>query len=109
NKGQGFSSTVWLLGRQLQREVECSTDKKALIICDRGIPDILSHHYWTVRHVNAPQVKEFCAFAIKWIETYDKIFLSRIDPGVLIESDGLRVEDETYRRELDEIIFEILE
>lgn len=108
NKSQEFASTAWLLGRQLQREAECSADKRVLIICDRGIPDILSHYYWTVRHANIVQEIEFCAFATRWIETYDRIFLSRINSEVLIESDSLRVEDETYRRDLDKIIFELL-
>jgi predicted ATPase len=108
NKGQKSAATVWLLGRQLQREAECSVDEEALVLCDRGIPDLLSHYYWAVRHANAVKEIEFCAFATKWIETYDRIFLSRVNPDVLIEPDSLRVEDEIYRKELDQIIFDLL-
>ncbi|MGJ4914165.1 ATP-binding protein [Bradyrhizobium sp. HKCCYLRH2060] len=108
NKDQKFDSFIWLLGRQIQEESEACWRGTDLVICDRGVPDILSHYLWMFRGERDSVHRDFRAFALSWIGTYDLIFLTRVDSGVQVEPDGLRVLDREYRSELDQIIFELL-
>src|SRR5438046_1871174 len=44
NTSQTDDTTLWLIGSQVSGEVAAAATGAEVILCDRGIPDILSHH-----------------------------------------------------------------
>lgn len=110
NKIQTFSSTIWLVGEQIKRESEFEYTQNDLCICDRGIPDIWSHSVFAMHYVDEPTTLErsLTAFLDEWIRTYEKIYLSEIDPFLPIQQDNLRDNDLAYRQILENILKELL-
>lgn len=101
NEAQSEATTLWLLTTQVSREIEASSQMAQIVLCDRGVPDILAHDGERDSSLNTPLADEIRPFSEKWIDTYDVILLSRVDQSIPIEPDGLRSRDHAYRTRLD--------
>jgi predicted ATPase len=96
--GQTEDATLWLLHQQMADEVLATLHQPDVLLCDRGIPDILAH--WLDVRANRPesiQMDAFISYARTWAKTYDQIFLSSIDQTIPPEPDALRIIDAAYR------------
>ncbi|BCB84273.1 ATP/GTP-binding protein [Phytohabitans suffuscus] len=101
NQSQNDLSTTWLLATQIKTEIEATTQSDArLVICDRGVPDILSYHLATVGKV--PSGLE--SLALEWLAGYDHILLARPDKARSMTPDELRVNDARFRDEVQATI-----
>lgn len=109
NEAQVEATTLWLLTTQVSREIEASSQVAQIMLCDRGVPDILAHDRERDQSVNMPLADEIRPFAEKWIDTYDVVLLSRVDQSIPIEPDGLRSCDDAYRTRLDARAAEVLD
>ena len=105
NKDQTTLTSSWLVAEQVRTEIEEGV-KSGVLLCDRGIPDILSHtivldltarrdqHLW----------EGLLAFGEKWCNTYDAILWARVDPNRQIECDGVRLGEREYQIKLERAI-----
>ena len=110
NREQTVGASAWLIGEQIRAEAEASSGEADVVLCDRGIPDILSH---TARYPASTPSDQLYAdvclqIGMAWSRTYDLVFWSRIDESRSIMPDGLRVVDEIYRRDLERSLEEVL-
>ncbi len=108
NKDQTPLASAWLLGEQIRSEVEVVVSEPELVICDRGIPDIVSHT--TILEVAGRRDQDLKTslldLARSWCRTYDIVFWALLDPHEQIESDGVRVADKRYQEFLEASIEE---
>lgn len=101
NTHQNLLSTTWLIASQLRAEVEAQTRPQVdLVICDRGLPDILAYHEMATG-VAEPWL---VAMAEGWMSSYDRVFVARPDPARPMSPDELRVEDAAFRANVQRII-----
>lgn len=101
NTHQNLLSTTWLIASQLRAEVEAQTRPEVdLVICDRGLPDILAYHEMATGVVEPWLV----AMAEGWMSGYDQVFVARPDPARPMSSDELRVEDTVFRANVQRVI-----
>ncbi|MFT9092451.1 MAG: ATP-binding protein [Gluconacetobacter sp.] len=101
NLDQTERATLWLLTTQIAREIEASYKTTEIIICDRGVPDILAHFTELATRGTVDLIPRMMPFLNAWIKLYDLILLSRLNPDIPIEADGLRCMDPDYRSYLD--------
>jgi GTPase SAR1 family protein len=110
NRDQTFLASAWLIGAQIREESEQMVGDHSVLICDRGVPDILSHT--TVIEPFGDSDKRLREIIIRvcreWGRSYDAIFATTIDAARGIEVDCMRVPDRDYRRLLEQSIFDAL-
>jgi predicted ATPase len=95
NRLQNYLSTTWLMATQVRSEIETQTRPDVdLVICDRGIPDILAYHEGAA---SCDELGQWLPVAINWISTYDRIFLAQADPDHAMAQDDLRLDDPLFR------------
>lgn len=102
NKNQGEDATVWLLTKQVSNELEISRNRPDVVLCDRGIPDILAHSEEArTRGVTSVRLDSLKPFLFEWCKSYDIVFASRIDFNITTASDSLRVLDDSFRARME--------
>lgn len=111
NRNQGHDTTLWLLSWQISKErlASCLDTSKRIIICDRGVPDILAHNLEAKSR--GQDLKNDLAYraGVEWCSSYDLSFFSKIDEEIPIEADGIRVTDPGYRRLMESFASESIE
>ncbi len=100
NTDQNADATLWLITTQVAREIEASLGKEDVMLCDRGLPDVLAHDL-DVKGTGGDWVRPLQPFLDLWLPTYDLLLFARVDERVPVAGDGLRVEDPVYRSRLD--------
>ncbi|MFC5396837.1 ATP-binding protein [Bosea vestrisii] len=108
NKNQTDETSLWLIATQVSREIVEQAGNAELLICDRGVPDILAHNEDMRSTSISSRVTLLKPFLADWLKTYDVILLSRVDSAIPIEPDGLRVIDPAYRENLDRLAVRVL-
>jgi predicted ATPase len=94
NRSQNYLSTTWLIAAQVKTEIESQTRPDAdMILCDRGIPDILAYH----EAAGFDELGRWLPAAIDWISTYDRVFLAQASPDHAIMPDELRLNDPAFQ------------
>jgi GTPase SAR1 family protein len=103
NRDQTPLASAWLIGEQIRCEVEAATADVDVVICDRGMPDFISHT--TPLRPQGEQdvflIASVIDVARAWSRTYQLAFWASIDPGRPIEADGMRVVDRDYQQMLE--------
>jgi predicted ATPase len=111
NRQQTIHTSLWLAGHTISEEsrlIQEST-QGTLMLCDRGMPDFLSH---TPSESSASAMRLEAAMwelASAWMPTYSLVFLSRVNNRIPISSDALRVLDPAYRNHLEQKLLNCLE
>lgn len=102
NREQDEQSTLWLLTKQVSEELEISRDRPDILLCDRGIPDILAH-LEEARSRGAAGIRPdlLKPFLLEWCKTYELVFVSRINSRISPLPDDLRVSDANFRAEME--------
>ena len=110
NHNQSSSTTCWLIHKQIANELESTLEDVEIVLCDRGLPDILSHwlHKSGSLYGGDQAITELLPVAKRWSSLYDRIYLSRIDERLTPQADGLRVSDAQYRDELQSCLLQTL-
>jgi nicotinamide riboside kinase len=99
NREQTGQSNIWLATTQISRELHAASTGTDIILCDRGIPDILAHMF--ERNSSAdPMLLELTRFLESWCGTYDLFLATTIDPEIAPIPDGIREPDPAYREKL---------
>ena len=101
NTEQADDTSLWLIGSQIAGEIEAVAEAPDIVLCDRGIPDILAHQQDVASRRPAGSVALLRPFLDHWLSTYVLFLFSRVDETVPIERDGLRDPDPNYRTLLD--------
>jgi hypothetical protein len=99
-----MTTTLWLLAWQISKEKTAQNlcPKGTVLICDRGIPDILAHNLEADARGSSLTDSSALETAQDWCSTYDLSFFSEVDAAIAIEEDGVRVADASYRQKLEE-------
>ena len=108
NQAQTEATSLWLITTQVSREIEASSGPQSVMLCDRGVPDVLAHDEERSLGTKMTWLTHLREFSERWIETYDVILFSHVDKSILIEPDGLRSCDEAYRDRLDQCAAEVV-
>lgn len=104
NLEQTDISSIWLATTQIAREVEAEASAGDVVLCDRGIPDIMGHIASAQSaQIGGDLIRSFEPALSEWNRTYDVILYSTLNPRIPIVRDGLRVLDPAYREKLDEL------
>jgi nicotinamide riboside kinase len=102
NREQEEDGTLWLMTKQILNELEASRNAPDIILCDRGVPDILAHlEEARVRGVAGRRPDLLKPFLIEWCRTYQLVLVSKIDPRIPIIRDDFRVPDHGFRAEME--------
>ena len=109
NRDQTISTTIWLASEQVRRELEAMHEEPDYVLCDRGLPDILSHQALVPNGREDDLTLRFLAFARAWTRSYDAVFRCRVDHARPIVADGVRIVNDAFRRELDQSLLEELD
>jgi predicted ATPase len=108
NTDQSFDASHWMVGSVLAGDALFSRGGSAVLICDRGLPDILSHTYGIAADVqdqaSAFGVNPLTRLCADWLRTYDFVFRTKIDLEMPIVEDGLRVADRNYQLQMDSML-----
>ena len=103
HREQTLEASLWLAAKIIGDEsviTQQEADDRALMVCDRGFPDILSHTPFEDSdplRVESVALKEM---ARVWSTTYELTFLSEIDHEISVDVDGFRLDDADYRQDL---------
>jgi nicotinamide riboside kinase len=108
NANQTDDASLWLLTTQVSREIAAALGPEQVMLCDRGVPDVLAHHFEVLALNGGGRVRLLDRFLDSWLGTYDLILFSRVDESVPIVRDGLRAEDAGYRTMLDDFAARVL-
>lgn len=103
NADQTEATSLWLFGNQVAAEIGAHFARPDFVLCDRGIPDIMTHHADLEARCTDGPVGLLLPFFDYWLSTYDLILFSRVDETLLIEADGIRDTDASYRTRLDSL------
>lgn len=102
NRTQGEEGTLWLLTKQVSNELEISRNRPDVLLCDRGIPDILAHlEEARTRRVAGVGPDLLKPFLVEWCRTYKLVFVSKIDSHIPTVRDPVRVLDDGFRAEME--------
>lgn len=105
NKDQTMHSSFWLAGQIMSIESELLAKSPDFLICDRSIPDIVSHSDACAEPTRGlPALSELEILSKSWTNTYDLVFRAHPDPRLPINSDGLRVDELEYQSHLDDLL-----
>jgi predicted ATPase len=102
NKDQTLHSSTWMAGQVIRNESEVLAALPDWVICDRGLPDILSHSYDLVQ--DPSELSTLTNLAVDWMKTYDFVFRAYPDPNRPISADRLRLDEPDYRDHLDQLL-----
>ena len=106
NRQQTLFTSLWLFGSQVAAESLAASEAPCrAVLCDRGIPDIVSHTpliHWYGEGEGNPLA--LVTMARAWARTYDRVLWARPDPAWDIAPDGVRVVDRSYQNELDSVM-----
>ena len=108
NTEQADDTSLWLIGSQIASEIEAVAEAPDIVLCDRGIPDILAHQQDVALRRSDGSVALLRQFLDHWLSTYTLFLFSRVDEAVPIEPDGLRNTDPNYRSLLDRFAADVL-
>jgi nicotinamide riboside kinase len=102
NRDQGHDTTLWLLSWQISKERLSKSLGEAykVVICDRGIPDILAHNLEAGSRGQGLKSDLAVEAAMNWCLSYDLSFLSTIDEQIPVKEDGVRVADADFRHQM---------
>ena len=111
NKEQNPGVSMWLIAEQIHEEMAACLGDAELVICDRGVPDILSHTVVLDLRTQADLLYAGLATKIAsvWVPTYDAVLWATIDPSKGIQPDGLRLIDREYQGGLEGAISSLFE
>jgi nicotinamide riboside kinase len=105
NENASEQAFYWILGRQVQLEVEKSNYADALV-CDRSVID--NYVYYVRRFGRTGQKADaLSVFTRCWMKTYD--LLVRLPITFLLEDDRYRSLDVGFQVEIDKLFDEIVE
>ena len=97
-----------MVGRVLSGDASFAREGSAVLICDRGLPDILSHTYGVASDAQDPAsafgVDSLTRLCADWLRTYDFVFRTKVDLEMPIVEDGLRVADRNYQLHMDSLL-----
>ncbi len=102
NAGQTDEASIWIATTQVLRELESAVASPDVVLCDRGIPDLLAHQEDLNASGRGGLVETMRPFLERWCCSYDLVLATRVDPSVPPEADGLRLADPAYRARLSE-------
>jgi deoxyadenosine/deoxycytidine kinase len=107
NEKTGFQSQEWIFREQVRRELSVPIDD--ITISDRTVYDQLAYITYAYEHGNITyeECRMLERFISYWGFTYDYIIYVPIEFDM--EKDGVRSENEEYRKEIDEVIRDLLE
>ena len=102
NRDQTLIASAWLIGEQIRSETAATRTNPHVILCDRGVPDILSHTFQNRPHQERQStlLNIIQDLALAWSKTYDLVFWATIDPKNPIQEDELRITDKQYQADL---------
>lgn len=103
NRNQGHDTTLWLLSWQISKELtaERLNTPESIIICDRGVPDILAHNLEACTRAQGLKSNVALDAGTSWCSSYNLSFMSLIDNTIPILQDGLRDPDPKYRHRME--------
>ena len=102
NQQQTDAASIWLTTTQISRELSASAASPEIILCDRGIPDILAHQEDLLSSGRGAGLEPMRPFLEKWCGTYDIVLATAVDENLPPLVDGLRVTDSGYRAHLNQ-------
>jgi len=108
NEAQTPLASAWLMGEQVRCEAYAGSQAVDLILCDRGVPDILSHTV-VLRNLGEPEDelrRALVEMGRAWAATYALAFWARLDPCRDIADDGVRIQSKEYQALLEHSIEE---
>jgi predicted ATPase len=100
NEGQTDEASAWLATTQVSRELQAAAASPDIVLCDRGVPDILAHQEDLRATGRGGLLETMRQFLERWCGTYSVVLASRVDPSIPPEEDGLRFADAAYRARL---------
>ncbi|MGI2047910.1 AAA family ATPase [Shewanella sp. 08P_2] len=105
NLKQNTLSTSWLIMRQIKNEIALIDENYDFAIFDRGIPDIIAHTRYTLNSSMEDKwlYDEMEMLGKVSLNNFHHVFLSKRSDMFRIEVDGMRVDDITYQKSLEEI------
>lgn len=104
NKDTSIESQMWIFANQISRELENSLRYK-ILISDRTIADNIA--YTTVAGYT-DLAKNQIEFAKSFIDTYDYIFVKKIETNNFHYEDGIRdSKDAIFRQNVEDALLEI--
>jgi nicotinamide riboside kinase len=102
NSAQDEEGTLWLLTKQISNELEISLQRPDVLLCDRGIPDIVAHlEEARTRGAAGVRPNLLKPFLIEWCRTYELVFVSKIDSCIPTVRDLVRVPGHEFRAEME--------
>ncbi len=106
NEKTSYSTQDFILREQIRRELEKPINE--IIISDRSTYDNLAYAWYARDEGNISEEKfdELKRYATTWGMLYDHIFYIPIE--FEMEKDGVRSENEDYRKNIDERVKELL-
>lgn len=106
NQDQTPLASAWLIGEQIRCEVEAATVDVDVVICDRGLPDFISHTTLLrpAEDRERLMIASLVEVARAWSRTYELAFWATIDRNRRIQADGMRIDDPRYQAYLQEEI-----
>lgn len=102
NEGQTAEASAWLATTQVARELDAAAAVPDVVLCDRGVPDILAHLEELGMHGGDAAPWSMRPFLEDWCRTYGAVLLSGVDDTLPPVADGLRHADPAYRTRLAE-------
>lgn len=105
NQSMNEQTALWLYHSQIARELESVARGFNVTVCDRSALD--SFIYAEYFNLDTKELNFCKQHAIKWLETYDKIFF--ISPDIEITEDGIRGIEKHYQEGIDKLFKDHLE
>lgn len=103
NRAQGREATIWLLTRQISLELEGAIQEPDILLCDRGIPDIIAHYMEVVQRLGpVSEIERLLPFFSDWSKNYEVILISEIDHRIPPKADRIREENPEFRSQMEE-------
>lgn len=100
NKAQTDEASTWLATTQVSRELSATAMAPNIILCDRGVPDILAHQEELRESGKGALFESMRPFLEQWSKTYDTVLATLVDSNISPIADGLRLADAEYRAKL---------
>jgi len=91
NDKQGIEATMWVLCRQIQKELEAESRSPEIVVCDRSSYDPLVY----LLAANPEQLsQDLTCFCESWARSYDKLLLVRPSSKEIVADEFRAVEKE---------------
>jgi len=110
NLNQNNISTSWLVMRQIENEINGSSQDCQFCIYDRGLPDIISHAGYVLKNCEDDLIfyDMLKNLGKASLSQFDYIFIARRSDNFPIETDGLRINDTDFQKNLEQRHIEYL-